>query len=250
MRSQFISVEGTFNFRDVGGCPTTDGGHTRSGVLYRSASLDQLTSAGLRKISDLEVEVVVDVRSSDEVERHGRFAYEGMGIEWIHVPSPVGPPTGSMRDAMQDTIFAARDPMAVVFTKIVEAGADVLASPLHTLATASGPMVVHCTSGKDRTGLIAFLAQMICGVDPEQALEDFELSSLALAEVRNDMQARFPEMEHFDQATLDRMAGAHREWIISALESVGGIGDLDPWLDSIGIDAPVRADIRQRMVAY
>ena len=250
MHREFISVEGTFNFRDVGGRPTTDGGHTRSGVLYRSASLDRLTGAGFKTISELDVEVVVDVRSSDEVDRHGRFAFEGTGIEWIHVPSPVGPPTGSLRDEMQETVFAASDPMAVIFTKIVEAGADVVASPLETLATASGPMVVHCTSGKDRTGLIAFLAQMICRVDPEQAFEDFELSSLALAEVRNDMQARFPEMEHFDQATIDRMSGAHREWIISALESVGGIGDLDPWLDSIGIDAPVRADIRKRMVAY
>ena len=91
MRRDFISVEGTFNFRDVGGRPTTDGGRTREGVQYRSASLDRLTSAGLRTIAELDVEVVVDVRSRDEVERHGRVDAQpaqgqvAQGIERGHV---------------------------------------------------------------------------------------------------------------------------------------------------------------------
>ena len=246
----FIGVEGTFNFRDVGGRPTSDGGRTRTGVLYRSASLDKLTSSGVQQIIELDVEVIVDVRSSDEVERNGRFPFEGTGIEWLHVPSPIGPPTGSQVDAVQESIFAADDPMTLMFQKIVEAGTHVVTPPLAALAGATGPMVVHCTSGKDRTGLIAFVVQVICGVDPEHALEDFELSSVAMGDVLADMMARFPEMQRFDPATRERMSGAEGEWLVSALESVGGIHDLDPWLDSIGVGEATRNDIRKRLVEY
>lgn len=248
MADQFIEVDGTFNFRDVGGRATLDGRKTRTGLLYRSASLDRLTPDGRDALSDLGVGLVVDVRSADEINRHGRFAHEGTGIDWHHVDSGFGPPVMGKR-AHDHEVFEAQDPMSVVFRMVVEVADTLLATPLKMFAAAERPMVFHCTSGKDRTGFIAFLVQTIAGVDPEEAFEDFELSAVAMQTVRSDMEARFPEMARLDPAKLDRMSGAYRSWIIDALEPVGGVDDMEPWLDSIGVDISVRRAIRSKFVA-
>ena len=60
---QFLDSDGAFNFRDVGGRASVDGGVLRTGRLYRSASLDTLTDEGHRQLEQLGVATVLDLRS-------------------------------------------------------------------------------------------------------------------------------------------------------------------------------------------
>jgi len=43
------------------------------------------------------------------------------------------------------------------------------------------PFIVHCTAGKDRTGVVCALLQMICGVDEEQIAWEYELTRRCMA---------------------------------------------------------------------
>jgi protein tyrosine phosphatase len=43
------------------------------------------------------------------------------------------------------------------------------------------PFIVHCTAGKDRTGVTCALLQMICGVDEEQIAWEYELTRRCMA---------------------------------------------------------------------
>ena len=43
------------------------------------------------------------------------------------------------------------------------------------------PFIVHCTAGKDRTGVACALLQMICGVDEETITWEYELTHKCLA---------------------------------------------------------------------
>ena len=139
------------------------------------------------------------------------------------------------------------DPMSVMYKRMVTDGAPMLASALQLIAgNERRPLVFHCMSGKDRTGMVAFLAQVIAGVYPDDALDDFEASALAAAEVHADMQQRFPEMAQFaDKA--ERMVGADRRWVVGAIDAVGGLEHLDPWLDTIGVDSGVRSGVRRHL---
>jgi protein-tyrosine phosphatase len=58
--------EGSVNFRDLGGLPLRDGGHTRHGVLYRSDALGTLSPAGLAALAASPIGVVVDFRTQTE----------------------------------------------------------------------------------------------------------------------------------------------------------------------------------------
>jgi protein tyrosine/serine phosphatase len=43
------------------------------------------------------------------------------------------------------------------------------------------PVLFHCSSGKDRTGLIAALILAVCGLSDEEIFDDYEKSQTYLA---------------------------------------------------------------------
>ncbi len=247
-RPQAHDIEGTHNFRDVGGVRAADGRLVRPGLLFRSASLDSLTEAGLAALAGLGIRTVIDIRSEGEVGRNGRFAHEGTEVSWFHIASAVGPPTGTgdpRREAAMARVMASEDPMALILPMLFGRGGPMFAGALEIMAEPErAPLVFHCTSGKDRTGLLGVVLHLILGVELETALVEFERSAEAYDHIRADMGARYPFMESMPEATLDRMAAADRAWVLSAFDTIGGVAGLDPWLDSIGIDAELRSSLR------
>ncbi len=241
-------IEGTHNFRDVGGVRTADGRLVRPELVFRSASLDALTEAGLAALAGLGMRTVIDIRSEGEVERNGRFAHEGSGVDWFHVASAVGPPTGSgdaAREAAMSRVMASEDPMALILPMLFGRAGPMFAGALQVMAEPGrAPLVFHCTSGKDRTGLLGVVLHLILGVDLETALVEFERSAEAYHHIRADMGTRYPFMETMPAATLDRMAAADRAWVLAALDTIGGVVGLEPWLDSIGVGPDVRDALR------
>ena len=70
--------------RDVGGLPLRDGGHTRPGVLLRSASLHYVTPADVEHLVDvLGLKLVLDLRTRREVDRDGPTAVARAGVETV-----------------------------------------------------------------------------------------------------------------------------------------------------------------------
>ena len=63
-----IALEGTPNFRDLGGYETVDGRHVRWGQVFRSGALVDLTPADLATVDALGIQLVCDLRSDSEVE--------------------------------------------------------------------------------------------------------------------------------------------------------------------------------------
>ncbi|MEZ5408865.1 MAG: tyrosine-protein phosphatase [Acidimicrobiales bacterium] len=242
-------IDGTHNFRDVGGMQTADGRLVRPGLLYRSASLDSLTEAGRATLAGLGIRTIIDIRSEGEVGRNGRYAHEGSGVDWFHVASPVGPPTGGgdpAREAAMARVMASEDPMALILPMLLGRAGPMFAGALEIIAEPErAPLVFHCTSGKDRTGLLGVVIHLILGVELETALVEFERSAEAYEHIRADIGTRYPFVETMPAATLDRMAAADRAWVVAALDTIGGVAGVEPWLDSIGIGADVRSTLRR-----
>ena len=243
---------GVINARDVGGFGTTDGGRVRSGLVFRSASPDRITDEGLSQLESLGVRTVVDLRSDAELDRHGRFPYERTSIDWMHLPSTVGPPSGPGSAAQSERfvrMIEHPDPMSELYKEIMSPGRVPLGPALRLLADEHRlPVLFHCTSGKDRTGMLVVALHLILGVPLADTLDDFELSAALIADVRNDMETRYPEMAVFPAEVVEKMAGADRRRVIDALAHRGALDDPRPWLDSIGVGDAVRRAIRDRLL--
>lgn len=166
-----IPVPGTFNFRDVGGLPAQNGA-VRGGVLYRSDGLHRLGDAGRAALSDLGVGIVIDLRDENEA----AFMPDDLGdleVEVLRLPVFEG--SGASQGAGGVSLEA-------LYERIVTQHASVVVAALREISTAGDRAVlVHCTAGKDRTGIVVALALLAVGVDRESVVIDYASTEANLA---------------------------------------------------------------------
>ncbi|MEU4337791.1 tyrosine-protein phosphatase [Micromonospora lupini] len=183
-----VAFDRLHNFRDLGGYRTDDGRSVRWGLLYRSDSLGKLSGADLDRFQALGVRTVIDLRYPWEIAARGR-APEINGVAWHNLSI-------EHRPYDQAVIDPAVDPwrhLADRYAEVAEDGVAELREALDVIVAADAPLVFHCASGKDRTGLLAALLLALLGVDEEQIAADFALTELATARLVADWQALNPD---------------------------------------------------------
>lgn len=158
-----IPVNGTYNFRDVGGYPVP-AGIVRRGKLFRSDGLARLGEEGRQSLRELGVRVVIDLRDDFETEVLPDDI-DGLGVERLHLPVFEG--SGPSASTIGVTL-------AGLYEKILLQHRDVVVTALREIAdTGDEAVVVHCTAGKDRTGIVVALALSAVGVDRETVVADY-----------------------------------------------------------------------------
>ncbi|GAA1986393.1 tyrosine-protein phosphatase [Kitasatospora viridis] len=177
------------NFRDLGGYPAADGRTVRWGRVYRSDSLGKLRGADRERFRALGVRTVIDLRYPWEIERSGRvpelpgLAFHNLSIE--HRPYD---------QAAQGPEVEVGPFLAEKFSEVAHDGTAEIRRALEVIAHGDGPLVFHCQSGKDRTGLIAMLLLTLLGVDQEVVVSDFTLTNLATDRLVADWHQKYPEL--------------------------------------------------------
>ncbi|PKV89297.1 protein-tyrosine phosphatase [Streptomyces sp. TLI_146] len=189
--NRHIEFERLHNFRDLGGYRTEDGLAVRWGRLYRSDSLGKLAGEDWERFLGLGVRTVIDLRYPWEIEGKGRvpehasLAYRNLSIE--HRPYD----QASLGADVETGRF-----LADRFLEVAHDGVEELREALRTIAAPdSGPLVFHCASGKDRTGLLAALVLALLGVPEGVIVEDFTLTELATDRLIADWRAANPGRE-------------------------------------------------------
>jgi protein-tyrosine phosphatase len=81
-----IALSGCFNFRDLGGYRTLEGGHLRWRRLFRADGLTKLDEVDCAALSELGLVTVIDLRTTSEVDQRGRFPTETVEVEYHHLP--------------------------------------------------------------------------------------------------------------------------------------------------------------------
>jgi len=170
-----LALGGTYNVRDVGGYLTRDGCITRWRTLFRGDSLHRVDALGQQELVELGVKKVIDLREPTEVEDAPNVFAESPLVSYVNV-SLVDDPT----NAMPRQPSAPRT-LAEAYRAILQTGAESIATIVSDLAEPNGlPAVIHCTAGKDRTGLLIALLLSMAGVPNATIAWDYELSAMYL----------------------------------------------------------------------
>lgn len=123
--------------------------------LDAAATADFLARHGIR--------TVVDLRSSRERDLLPWQLTVGNGVELLENPfdpAPAGlPPVGTAEE------------LGELYLSWVRQGPAWVAASLRPAA--NGPVFVHCSLGKDRTGVVSALALLAAGTDPEAVVADY-----------------------------------------------------------------------------
>lgn len=174
-----IPFEGACNCRDLGGLRTTDGRRTRPGVVYRSDALATLTVGDQAALAELGVRAIYDLRTEDERTRHPNR---------LPVPPPVQHAFGfipqgnlNMFEAVNSGAWSAEDTrraMQSQYERLILDHTDCLAGVYRGLLREEGrPAVLHCASGKDRTGIASAVLLLAIGVGRQDVIEDYVISN-------------------------------------------------------------------------
>jgi protein tyrosine/serine phosphatase len=168
--SDAVVLEGCLNFRDLGGIPTRDGRHVRTGLLYRSDALHHLTPADVALLRDqLGIGSVIDLRSTAELQSEGQGPLAEQPIAFHHVPLFDG--DTRMAGAAAESITLGER-----YVLLAELARDPIARVVTLIAEAPAPLVYHCAAGKDRTGVISAVLLGLLGVDDEVIVADYATS--------------------------------------------------------------------------
>jgi len=165
-----VRIEGVSNTRDIGGYDAYDEegnviGRIKQGLLYRGGRMNDevkvlVTDEGKRFSTEvLGIATDLDLRSS-HAGSDGRSENGGL------VGSPLGP------DVNYVNINAP------VYSQIFQGGwEEKVCAIMHLLANPeSYPVYIHCSIGRDRTGLICWMVETLCGMSQRDAIIDYELS--------------------------------------------------------------------------
>lgn len=173
-----VDLAGTHNMRDLGDLATVDGRRTRRGRVYRSDALATLTDADRARLAELGVRAVYDFRTDDERMRAPN-RLESLAVVQ-HVRGFI--PRGNLEmfadvNARRLTAATARATMLAQYARLALDHTEHYAWVFRHLLSADGaPAILHCASGKDRTGVGVALLLLAVGVGRETVLEDYAIS--------------------------------------------------------------------------
>jgi protein tyrosine/serine phosphatase len=175
------SPESAVNFRDLGGLPTSGGGRIRSGLLFRSASPQFLTTDdAARLVTDTPLRLVLDLRFADEAAVEGHGALETTDVRRVNLPV-LGDGGGSLEMAI---LAGQQDLLGEHYISYVQHSPHAFVEVCRALAAPDGlPALLHCAAGKDRTGVMVAVLLSALGVPDDAVIADYARTSEHMSQV-------------------------------------------------------------------
>lgn len=202
-----LSLQGTPNFRDLGGYEAGEGRRLKWGRLYRSSKLSSLSQTDIGYVRRLGLTLICDFRQAMEQELEPTL----LGEHPTHVTAnlPIMPGSAqSFMDSLHNGIIEVHDAAAFMENmnrELVATQMPRYAEMFQLLLTEDRPMLIHCASGKDRTGFGAALILDVLGVEEEAIVQDYLLTNECLP-LDEDLERLSRQMTDNSGKAVDREA--------------------------------------------
>ncbi len=168
------------NFRDLGGKNTKDGLNIRSGLIFRSGHLSDLTKKDFSRVENLQLKTILDLRRPSEIEKYptpdfkkirtlnfsvssddNEFAVAANFLSGQQLPTKN---TGKIIEQyFRNSITEKLDSYVPVFESLTN--------------YKNFPLLFHCVAGKDRTGIVSAFLLGILDVEESVIIDDYLLTN-------------------------------------------------------------------------
>ncbi|OXE35970.1 MAG: protein tyrosine phosphatase [Phenylobacterium zucineum] len=252
------ALETIENFRDFGGYDTACGRGLKRGLLYRSANHAYASEDDIEVLGTLGVKAIVDLRRPMERQREPSKRWTGFdahvvendhepeGSDWAHLMAASHQVDADWfrEDSLSFYRATPYDPRYV----------DLFSLYFQVLAESSGAILVHCSAGKDRTGMICALTHHLVGVHPDDIRADF-LATNHEGRMQKRIDFLGPWIRNtagkvVSQAALRVAVSVHESYLDAAFDQITQTsGSFDTYLtDVLGVNSNRRAQIEARIL--
>lgn len=233
-----VPMDGTCNFRDLGGYPA-NGGTIKKGCFYRSDALHRLSEDDLSWMEEKKITYVLDLRSRSEVEQAPDRIREN--FTYYSIP---------MSDRMNDSQEALAIPerLSDLYITILNTHQEEIKEVMERIAERNGePVVFHCAVGKDRTGVIAMLLLRLAGVSEEIVIADYSVSAENMKSVFEEQRKILKERGIEISDVLLSSPKEEMEITLDYLDSTWGNAEM--YLKECGVNAEDLERLKKILVA-
>ena len=236
-----IHLQGTRNFRDLGGYENIHGQSVAWGRIFRAANLSLLSAKDEQKLAELKLKNDIDLRSRAEQERTPDKLWSGAKL----TANPVYPEyqehsalfsTGETLWKKMHHIPQPANSFAGIYQNVIlnEHAQHAFARVSEILLNGE-PTVFHCAAGKDRTGMTAALILLALEVPEETIIADYLLTNQLFDFEGSD--------QNVDESAIEQMVSSmnlqtgEAEVMKTVLDTINiGYGGIEKyWVKALGL---------------
>ncbi|GAB2686872.1 tyrosine-protein phosphatase [Nocardia thraciensis] len=220
MTTSASPLDGAFNFRDVGGATI------RRRRLFRSDTLQFLTAGDKRLLTDrFGIRCVLDLRSTAETSAESKV---GLPDDARYAHIPLGTAQSGRSHRLEE-----------IYIDYLEHDVNLPAAIEVLSVLLPRPTIVHCASGKDRTGIVTALALGLAGAPRELIVEDYLRSA-------DNMPYVVERFRHLDlPSALFQCTESAIGALLDAVEDT--YGDFTGWAEHSGISGETILRLRRSL---
>ena len=240
-----IILESTFNTRDLSFFVTKDGRKIKENRLIRSGHLHNLSENDIKTLINHNLKIVVDFRSEHEFINRGDKKIDGVTyLNFPALPKKELASKGSNADSnlldlvnnesggkkmLMETyrnLFLTKEGIAAYknFFKVL-------------LENKDGAVLWHCSQGKDRAGMAAYLLGYALGVSNEDLIKDYLYTNLAMEKTISRLTPVVLKLSNNDYSLLEPLQDvftAQLDYLNAAIETINQTyGSIDNYLENI-----------------
>ena len=218
---RLLPMDGAHNTRELGGYKTADGLSVKWGMLFRSDKLSDISKTDQAYLQNLGIKKIIDFRSKEEKAEDPDIIPKG--ISYIEMPISVD---GAMRSKIEAVLKGETNKEVKSFLidankEFVSDYVEVYENFLRGLIDDEGPILFHCTAGKDRAGFAAAITLIALGVSKEDVIKDYmktnQFTKKRIEEIIK--QIELMTLYQTDAEILRPLLGVEREYIETAFHT-------------------------------
>lgn len=236
-----LPVPGLSNCRDLGGF-AAEHGMTRYGVFLRSEAPCNVTEEGIQFLREYGLTGTYDLRGQAEIDWRPSALREAF-------PYHLLPLTGGAETFEKKNLPEGPFSWDKVYIKRAKEHKEWIRSSIEALSLAEGCSLFHCTTGKDRTGILACCLLGAVGVSREDIAADYCLSQVYLQEMFAAMRSGTltirKEPSHFEEYVFQTPFTAMAKFYDFFVEEFGSVRN---YLLDIGVKESTLTKLEEKFI--
>jgi protein-tyrosine phosphatase len=230
------------NTRHLGGFKTENYRVTSALALVRSDNLTRLTLEGQNAVMTDGVTTVIDLRFAQELEKAANPFVTLNDMNYLHLPLM----TTAQTQAIEAVRAATTTPEA--YRATLEGFGDNIAAIINAIAESpTGRVVLHCSAGKDRTGLMTALALSAIGVSKHDVAEDYALTNVLLQASYDQELSQITDLKERQKTAEDLWIKP--EYMLETLDFIEQTyGSTNAYLQSCGVTPETLERLKNRLL--
>ena len=187
MNIRHLNFKYISNLRDIGGYVTKDNRVTKFNRIMRSSLIKNLEPEEFEYLKRNNLCLNIDIRNKNDL--NVRVNYLQDKVKFINIP-------------FNDEIPALEKDIPLGYMALVENRNIKLI--FDAIRENKGLIIINCSMGKDRTGVIMMLIELLCGVTNKDIISDYMLS---YNYVKDDV-----NLFHLNHPEYPAWVGASKSW--------------------------------------